>query len=447
MSQTIELTAIETHVSVKSETRVLDEAADVGRRLSDPTPTLPPPDAFDSVPDGGYGWVIVAACSMIMFFSVGGTYSWGVIQARLAAENLAKNSTLAFIGSLSTSFVALGAIANGHVIRLLGTRNAAILGCFLLGFGQILSSFCTKSVPALFITYGLIDGLGTSLTFISCATLPAQYFKRKRGLANGLVYGGAGLGGATLSVSLDALSQSLGLPWAFRVVGFSVLLLTIPAACMLKDRSRRAFPTVEWTLFRDPKFTCLALGSAIATFPLLVPPFFIPLYAASLGMSTTVSSVLLAIFNIASGLGRVGFGFLCDYTGPITSLALSLVVSALSILAIWPASTSLPPLVVFIFLTGLGNGGFFSTVPSVVSHVYGPHRVTTVLAMVLTAWMFGYMLGSPIAGWILQMYGGSDAGIAAYRPAMYYAGSLSLGAAGFILAVRYLVSQNLFSFA
>lgn len=139
----------------------------------------------------------------------------------------------------------------------------------------------------------------------------------------------------------------------------------------------------------------MLIGSGIATFPLLVPPFFLPLYARSLGISNAVGSILLAVFNLSSALGRVGFGSLCDRVGPISSLALSLILSALSILAIWPVSNSIRPLVVFIILNGVGNGGFFSTVPSVVGHIYGPTRVTTVLAMVLSAWALGYMMVRP----------------------------------------------------
>ena len=55
--------------------------------------------------------------------------------------------------------------------------------------------------------------------------------------------------------------------------------------------------------------------------------------------------------------------------------------------------------------------------------------------------------GSPVAGWLLEMYGGSDAGITAYRPAMYYAGSLSLGAAGFVGGMRWLEAPRLLAFA
>ncbi|KAJ3728084.1 major facilitator superfamily domain-containing protein [Lentinula guzmanii] len=402
----------------------------------------------DEMPEGGYGWVVVASCSVIMFFSVGGFYSWGVIQAQLAAESIAPNSTLAFIGSLGVSLIAFGAIFMGRLIRSIGARNAGFLSCLLMGGGQILSSASSKNVGGLFVTNGIIVGLGTSMSFMLCSTLPSQYFKQKRGLANGAVFSAAGIGGAILSVVQSALISRLGVAWTFRIIGAAIIALTFPACCFLKDRLRRSTATIEWSLFLDPRFVMLALGSAIGTFPLLVPPFFLPLYTNSLGLAASAGSILLAVFNVSSAIGRVSFGALCDICGPITSLSLALILSALSLLAIWPVSNSLAPLMVFAILNGFGNGGFFSTIPSVVAHMYGPIRVTTVFSMVLTGWAAGYLLGAPIAGWLLDAYGGSGGGIVAYRPAMYYAGSLSVGSTGFILGVRILTTKkNLFTFA
>ena len=88
----------------------------------------------------------------------------------------------------------------------------------------------------------------------------------------------------------------------------------------------------------------------------------------------------------------MGFGALGDRVGPISALALTLLLAAVSMLAVWPVSTSLAPLVVFIVLNGIGNGGFFSTMPSVVGHMYGSSRVASALAMVVTGWAFGYLL-------------------------------------------------------
>jgi hypothetical protein len=120
----------------------------------------------DDVPDGGYGWVVVFACSVITFFFVGLSYSWGIIQAKLASEHLAPDSTLAFIGSTTVAFVSFGAIINARLIWLLGTRNAALLACSLLGIGPILSGWSKESVGGLFVTNGVIMGIGTSICFM-----------------------------------------------------------------------------------------------------------------------------------------------------------------------------------------------------------------------------------------------------------------------------------------
>jgi hypothetical protein len=131
-----------------------------------------PAIVVDDVPDGGFdGWVIAFACSTITFFYVGLTYSWGLVQAKLASEHLAPDSTLAFIGSTTIAFVSFAAIINSRLIRLLGTRNAALLACSLLGVGQILSGWATKSVSGLFLTNGVIMGIGCSLCFmVSCVS-------------------------------------------------------------------------------------------------------------------------------------------------------------------------------------------------------------------------------------------------------------------------------------
>ncbi|KZP30638.1 hypothetical protein FIBSPDRAFT_113220 [Athelia psychrophila] len=99
--------------------------------------------------------------------------------------------------------------------------------------------------------------------------------------------------------------------------------------------------------------------------------------------------------------------------------------------------------------------------PSVVGHVYGPSRLPTALAM--RVWGAGYIMvrqwhistahvltslqGAPIAGYILEHYGGAEAGRAAFRPAMYYAGSMSLGSAVFTVGLRRLMSKKLLVFA
>lgn len=49
-----------------------------------------------------------------------------------------------------------------------------------------------------------------------------------------------------LSISMDGLLNSVGIAWTFRILGFITLSVTLPAAMLLKERTRRASATVEW---------------------------------------------------------------------------------------------------------------------------------------------------------------------------------------------------------
>lgn len=79
---------------------------------------------------------------------------------------------------------------------------------------------------------------------------------------------------------------------------------------------------------------------AIATFPLLVPPFFIPHYSASLGFSFRIGAVLAAIFNVFSAVSRLASGFSADHLGPLNTRFVALFLTTASTFVMWPLSKS-----------------------------------------------------------------------------------------------------------
>lgn len=145
-------------------------------------------------------------------------------------------------------------------------------------------------------------------------------------------------------------------------------------------------------LLLDVRFVLLFAAGAIATFPLLVPPFYLPLYTNAMGMKSSVGAAMVAAFNFSSAIGRLICGFCCDSLGPLNTLFMSLLLSALSMLILWPVSTSIGPLVVFVIINGMSNGGFFSTMPTVIGNVFGSARVSVAVGMIVTGWAGGYLL-------------------------------------------------------
>ncbi|KAL2816735.1 major facilitator superfamily domain-containing protein [Aspergillus granulosus] len=422
-------------------------------------PTLKPQNTETAQPSGDSspearswdtkeGWPVVIAGCAIFFVNLGLIYSYGIVQLHLEKASLASVSTLSFIGSLSAAIAPFTGMLVARIIRVVGYRATTLTGAVLLGLGEFTAGWSTGSVPAMFITQGALFGVGSALVFLPSATVPSLWFKRRRGLATGIVYGGAGVGSAVIAVSLEKLIQNTCLETALKILGGSAWAICLPAAYFLKAPAGRgrAVSSVQWTLLCNLKFVLLLFMGLIATFPLFVPPFLLPLYITSLGISSGVAAAILAGWNLASALGRIGMGFGADaFLGPVNSMILSLIIIGLSAIAIWPFAESQGMLVFFAILNGIGSGGFFSLMPVVVGVVFPDGNLPGIVAMLSTSWVFGYFLGSPIAGYLLEAHGGTEGGLAAYRPAFFYAGSLTLASAGLVLAVRVMMDRRVFA--
>lgn len=116
--------------------------------------------ADSSVPEGGYGWVVLTGCFVIAWWIIGTAYSWGVIQSALVDEGLSTPAVLSFVGSLAAALISALAIVNSRVTRRFGPRWTGLLGMALIGLSEVLSSFAVKNVGALFVTSGVMMGLG-----------------------------------------------------------------------------------------------------------------------------------------------------------------------------------------------------------------------------------------------------------------------------------------------
>ena len=139
---------------------------------------------------------------------------------------------------------------------------------------------------------------------------------------------------------------------------------------------------------------------------------------------------------------------MCDKVGPLNTFVMSMVLNAASMLAIWPVSNTLAPLLIFAMLNGVANGSFFTTQPTVVAGIFGPGRAAVAMSMSITGWTGGYLMGAPIAGYLLQAAGGNQedgAGqsISVYRPAIFYAGGTATLSALCVLAARLTVAKKL----
>lgn len=411
------------------------------------------------ISEGSYRWFVIVVCSITTFWYSGLAGSWGVMQAALLRSTLTHTptSTVSFVGTVGTGLSVVISVFAMRIRLLIGARMALFLGIILLSLGQILSSFTTSHVGGLFASYSLLIGVGNSLCSSACNTLPPQYFRAKLGLASGVVKLGGGVGAAVLSVSMDAMIQKVGIEWTFRIFGICTLVTAGPASLFVRDRaSAGKIPFVDWSLFRDLPYTAIFCANAISSFGMFVPPYFLPLMADSIGLNSTAGAALVGAFGISGAVGRFAGGWLSDYAGPINMLLSTMFLSAVSILSIWSVAHTLGPLLTFSALNGLAIGAVSTLLPVAITTTVAridstPGIVAVAIGMATTGGTPGYFIGVPVASYILEA---SGLGVSSfperdgrgrarygttmtpYRPAIFYAGAVTLVAAGFVLVAR-----------
>ncbi|ORY03792.1 MFS general substrate transporter [Basidiobolus meristosporus CBS 931.73] len=364
--------------------------------------TLDEDSKLDVPPEGGYGWVVVLSSFLIHFVVLGVQYSWGIYQQYYLSHTFAgrvKASSLSLVGTIGAAAMPICGIVTGRLADRYGFKLIAFCGTATLTLGLILASFA-KELWHLYLTQGLLYGVGSSLCFFPAISVPSQWFKQRRGLAVGIAVSGSGIGGLALGPATDRLISSLGHQWALRVTGiFSFVLLSV-ACILLRTRAKTKVnsPIIDVKLFKNPKFIIMCLGGVTFSFGYLIPMYYIPDYASSISLSASSGALIVGLLNGASALGRVLLGTAADRFGRLNLLVFCMLVGSLSTLIIWPNAGSFAPLLIFALLFGFTAGGFISLFPVVIANIFGLENLATVTGLVYASTGVGNLAGSPTAG-------------------------------------------------
>ncbi|KOX77337.1 Monocarboxylate transporter 12 [Melipona quadrifasciata] len=145
------------------------------------------------VPDGGWGWVVVLASLVISMIADGVSFSFGLLYIEFLHEFGASKSKTAWIGSLFMAVPLLSGPIMSALVDRYGCRSMTIIGGLISGTGFVLSSF-GNSIEVMYLTFGVIAGLGLGLCYVTAVVSIAYWFDKKRNLAVGLGACGTGIG-------------------------------------------------------------------------------------------------------------------------------------------------------------------------------------------------------------------------------------------------------------
>lgn len=145
------------------------------------------------IPDGGWGWMVVLASLVISMIADGVSFSFGLLYIEFLHEFNASKSKTAWIGSLFMAVPLLSGPIMSALVDRYGCRKMTVAGGLISGLGFILSSF-SNSIEVMYLTFGVIAGLGLGLCYVTAVVSIAYWFDKKRTLAVGLGACGTGIG-------------------------------------------------------------------------------------------------------------------------------------------------------------------------------------------------------------------------------------------------------------
>ncbi|KAF7989933.1 hypothetical protein HCN44_008607 [Aphidius gifuensis] len=157
------------------------------------TKTIKKDELPSKIPDGGWGWMVVLASLVISMIADGVSFSFGLLYIEFLEEFGASKSKTAWIGSLFMAVPLLSGPVMSALVDRYGCRKMTIIGGLIAGTGFVMSSF-SNSIEIMYLTFGVVAGLGLGLCYVTAVVSIAYWFDKKRTLAVGLGACGTGIG-------------------------------------------------------------------------------------------------------------------------------------------------------------------------------------------------------------------------------------------------------------
>src|SRR6201996_3547583 len=178
-------------------------------------------------------WVIAIAG---VFFQValGAVYAWSVFRVPLAKQFGWSISQVTLTFTISIFVLGIAAFFGGLWLNRKGPRIVALTGGALYGLGVFLASF-SHNLSWLYLSYGLIGGIGLGLGYIVPVAVLVKWFPDRRGLITGIAVGGFGAGALVTAPIATRLIQSVGVLPTFAYLGIAYLIITVATGYFMQN--------------------------------------------------------------------------------------------------------------------------------------------------------------------------------------------------------------------
>jgi OFA family oxalate/formate antiporter-like MFS transporter len=385
----------------------LAENSPVGK--SSTSPSQPPPLSAQAPTPVANRWIIAIA-GIFMQIALGAVYAWSVFRTPLTKQFGWSISDVTLTFTIAIFALGFASFFAGLWLNKSGPRVVAMTGGALYGLGLFLASFSAHHLWWLYLSYGLIGGIGLGFGYIVPVAVLVKWFPDRRGLITGIAVGGFGAGALVTAPVATRLISSVGVLPTFAYLGIAFGIVTIicgyfmqnppanwkpagwvPSAPQASQRAKRDFTLGEavrsWQWWALWLLLFLNTSAGISIISQESPMF------QELGKITALTAAgMVGVVSIGNAFGRVFWAWLSDLLTRRMTFALMFL---LQVALFWflPSFHTVSVLTIVSFIILMCYGGGFGTMPAFAADYFGPKNVGPIYGLMLTAWGFASAFG------------------------------------------------------
>ena len=374
-----------------------------------------------------WAYMVIGVTAMLF---AGVLYAWSILKHPLAVEFGWEPSVLAFNFTLAMTFFCVGGLLGAQLSRRTNHRVALTLAGILTLAGFVLTSFLNNvSVIALYITYGVLAGLGIGIAYNVVIATVSAWFPDKKGLCSGCLMMGFGASALILGNVADALFKSdMGWRMTYAILGIAIFAVLLSAALLIKLPSADVvFPKAESAKNSKEKddnkkefssgqmlcrlsfwmaFVCIsflaAVGSSVISFAKDM--------ALSVNASEALAVSLVGVLSVCNGIGRILTGAIFDVIGRrktmLAANIFTICATLVTLLAVHFGSLSL--CIIGLCLTGISYGACPTITAAFTSSFFGMKNFPNNMAIMTFTVMAGSLIATA-SNKVLEITGGYTA--------------------------------------
>jgi len=398
-----------------------------------------------------YGWWIVGACFLIALYTGGVIfYGFTAIIEPLANEFGWSYAQISLAASLRGLEMGLLAPLVGLLVDRWGPRRLLTGGVIITCLGLTVLSR-TSSLAAFYTAFAIVAVGMSACGSTVLMTAVANWFRRKMGLAMGIMICGYGFSGLLVPVIAN-LIDTHGWRMAIAILTAGMLVLCLPLAFVVRHKPERYgyHPDGEKENSGIPRGSTIQAETAelhIGTRQALKSRTFwhitlallcqavvvssvithVMPYLGSIGITRARSGLIAMVIPLVSIIGRLGLGWLGDRLDKRRVMAGAMAMIGGGILCFaFAGSRSLWLLVPFLILFGIGYGGNNTLRASSIREFFGRSNFGAIHGFMIGTMAIGGITGPPLAGWVFDRW-------ASYQPIWFIYAALALVAITVVL--------------